>query len=204
MCKLVEKMLRPAVDRLPNGLYRCLRQTYLLVATIYCRHKYLKMGKHAFVGRGFRLSVWSRHCVHLGEKTHLAEGNMWTSNYGQITVGRECHFGLNNVIMGPVSMGDGSGTGPNVTVIGPRHAITGSANPEGKMTVIGRNVWISANCTIMFGVQIGDNAIVGPASLVINDIPANTYVLGNPARDFTKMVKFNQAITSRRSDSGGI
>ena len=47
---------------------------------------------------------------------------------------------------------------------------------------IGKNVWIGAQCMILKGVQIGDNAVVGAGSVVVHDVPANTLVAGNPAR----------------------
>ncbi|WP_442854348.1 DapH/DapD/GlmU-related protein [Arthrobacter sp. Soil782] len=48
--------------------------------------------------------------------------------------------------------------------------------------VIGRNVWIGSNATILPGVTIGDNAVVAAASVVTKDVPANTVVVGSPAR----------------------
>lgn len=48
--------------------------------------------------------------------------------------------------------------------------------------VIGRNVWIGANVTVLAGVSIGDNAVVAAASVVTKDVPENTVVVGSPAR----------------------
>ena len=48
--------------------------------------------------------------------------------------------------------------------------------------VLGENVWIGARATILKGVTIGDNAVVGTGSVVTKDVPANTVVAGNPAR----------------------
>lgn len=44
------------------------------------------------------------------------------------------------------------------------------------------NAWIGAASTILPGVTIGKNAIVGANSLVTKDVPANTIVAGSPAR----------------------
>ena len=44
------------------------------------------------------------------------------------------------------------------------------------------NVWIGGNSTILPGVTIGKNAIVGAGSVVTKDVPANTIVAGNPAQ----------------------
>ena len=48
--------------------------------------------------------------------------------------------------------------------------------------VIGRNVWIGANVTVLPGVTIGENAVVAAASVVTKDVPADTVVVGSPAR----------------------
>ena len=47
---------------------------------------------------------------------------------------------------------------------------------------IKKNVWIGANVTILPGVTIGENAIVGACSVVTKDIPDNAVAVGNPAR----------------------
>lgn len=48
--------------------------------------------------------------------------------------------------------------------------------------IIGKNVWLGDKVTILSGVHIGDNVIVGANSVVTNNIPANCVVAGAPAR----------------------
>lgn len=48
--------------------------------------------------------------------------------------------------------------------------------------VIGDNVVISANCTIVGDVKIGNNVIIGAGSVVVHDIPDNAVAVGNPAK----------------------
>ena len=47
---------------------------------------------------------------------------------------------------------------------------------------IGNNVWLADSVSVCKGVTIGDNCIVGTASVVTRDIPPNTIAAGNPAR----------------------
>lgn len=47
---------------------------------------------------------------------------------------------------------------------------------------IGSNVWIAPNCTILKGVTIGDNAVIGAGSVVTKDVQAFELVAGVPAR----------------------
>ena len=51
-------------------------------------------------------------------------------------------------------------------------------------THIGEGVVIGAGASIFPGKKIGSNSIVGMGSVVLNDVPANCTVLGNPARKF--------------------
>ena len=48
--------------------------------------------------------------------------------------------------------------------------------------VLGRNVWVGSNSTILQGVTIGDGAIIAAGAVVTKDVPANTVVGGVPAR----------------------
>jgi len=48
--------------------------------------------------------------------------------------------------------------------------------------VIGRNVWIAGQATILKGVTIGDDSVVGYGAIVASDVPAGVVVAGNPAR----------------------
>ncbi|MCR4590377.1 MAG: sugar O-acetyltransferase [Lachnospiraceae bacterium] len=47
---------------------------------------------------------------------------------------------------------------------------------------IGRNVWIGTHVSIMPGVTIGDNTVVGAGSVVTNDLPDNVVAFGVPCR----------------------
>lgn len=53
---------------------------------------------------------------------------------------------------------------------------------EIKPVRIGRHAWIGQNAFIMKGVTVGEGAIIGVNSVVVNDIPAFAIAMGNPAR----------------------
>jgi acetyltransferase-like isoleucine patch superfamily enzyme len=48
--------------------------------------------------------------------------------------------------------------------------------------VIGRNVWLASKVTVLKGVTIGDNAIVGAGAVVTKDLPENAIAVGVPAK----------------------
>ncbi len=85
---------------------------------------------------------------------------------------------------GGIEIGDGTMIGSNVTIVTLNH----DANPKKRKNAIpkpvkiGKNVWIGSDCTIIPGVKIGDNAIIGAGSVVVKNIPENTVAVGNPAK----------------------
>jgi acetyltransferase-like isoleucine patch superfamily enzyme len=56
-----------------------------------------------------------------------------------------------------------------------------SPQATGKPVVIGSGAWVRLGAVILPGVTIGRGSVVGANSLVKEDVPANTYVEGNPA-----------------------
>lgn len=85
---------------------------------------------------------------------------------------------------GGITIGDDAFIGPRVNLITENHGLS----PELRRTlvsnpiVIGNNVWIGAAATVLPGVTIGDNAVIGANSVVTRDVPPNTVVAGNPAK----------------------
>jgi len=104
-------------------------------------------------------------------------------------VGENGWFGLHNIVMGPVRIGDHFSSGPYVSILGPRHPYISEKDLVGEKTVIGNNVTIATGSIVLFGVRIGDNAVVSAGSVVNKDVPENAFVGGNPARDVTKIAQ---------------
>lgn len=57
-----------------------------------------------------------------------------------------------------------------------------SENDSLRDTVIGNDVWIGYDATIMPGVHIGDGAVIGAKAVVTKDVEPYSVVAGNPAR----------------------
>jgi NDP-sugar pyrophosphorylase family protein len=55
-------------------------------------------------------------------------------------------------------------------------------DPEPRPVHIGNNVWIGDHATVLKGVTIGDNSVVGAGAVVTQSVPANVVVAGNPAK----------------------
>lgn len=65
-------------------------------------------------------------------------------------------------------------------------------------TVVGNDVWIGQNVTVMPGVNIGDGAIIAANSVVTKDIPAYCVVGGNPCKIIKNALTMNSSRTCKR------
>lgn len=96
------------------------------------------------------------------------------------------NFNLTLVDDGEIFIGEHTMIGPNVTLVTTGHPIRPDLRERiaqfSEPIHIGRNVWIGANVTVLPGVTIGDNSVIGACSLVTRDIPANTVAVGTPCR----------------------
>lgn len=94
-----------------------------------------------------------------------------------------------------VTIGENCDFGPNVTIVTPLHPMISAERkellcPDGekrrlcyaKPVVIGNGCWLCANVTVLPGVTIGDNCVIGAGSVVTRSIPANSFAAGNPCR----------------------
>ncbi len=107
-----------------------------------------------------------------------------------VRVGKNCKISTHTFICEGVIIEDNVFVGHNVSFINDKHPR--ATNPDGSMqteadwkvvaTVVKRGASIGTSSTILCGVTIGENAIVGAGSVVTKDVPANTIVAGVPAK----------------------
>ena len=105
-------------------------------------------------------------------------------------IGIQCKISSHTFICEGVTIEDNVFVGHNVTFINdlyPRAtAADGRAKTEGDWvcipTVVKQGASIGSSATLLSGITVGENAIVGAGSVVTKDVPPNTIVAGNPAR----------------------
>lgn len=111
----------------------------------------------------------------------------FSSDFGKnITLGRRIFInsGCKFQDQGGIVIGDDCLIGHNVVIATLNHDVDPDrrADMRPAPVVIGRNVWIGANATILPGVRIGDDAVVAAAAVVTKDVPEGAIVVGSPAR----------------------
>jgi maltose O-acetyltransferase len=131
-----------------------------------------------------------------GEGTYI-QGPMYV-DYGRFTtIGKNFYANAHFTILDtcPVKIGDNVMCGPNVSLITAMHPLRYQQRnlrklPDGrfadyeygKPVTIGNNCWLATGVTICPGVTIGDGCVIGAGSVVTKDMPANSLVVGVPAR----------------------
>lgn len=72
--------------------------------------------------------------------------------------------------------------GPNVTFTNDRYPRSKQYPKEFQQTIIKKGASIGANATILGGITIGENALIGAGSVVTKNVPSNELWVGNPAK----------------------
>ncbi len=72
--------------------------------------------------------------------------------------------------------------GPNATFTNDRHPKSRNKDWQKEKILVKKGASIGANATILPGITIGENAVIGAGSVVTKDVPAKAVVYGNPAR----------------------
>lgn len=111
------------------------------------------------------------------------------------TIGKDCKISSHSFICEGVKIGNGVFIGHNVTFINDMYPR--AVNPDGSMqteadwqvveTIIEDQVSIGSSATILGGLRIGKNSIIGAGSVVTKNVPENTIVAGNPAKVIRKI-----------------
>jgi acetyltransferase-like isoleucine patch superfamily enzyme len=128
----------------------------------------LELGRWSWIGHGTKIRC-HEGTVSIGAKTVLGQ-ECTISAFQRVSIGRECVLA------------------DRVMLIDFDHGMVEVERPIRLQGIykrdvhVGNNVWIGYGASILRGVTIGDNAVVGTSAVVTNDVPANAVVAGVPAR----------------------
>lgn len=134
--------------------------------------------KYNIIGRQQKTTFWVEGKLVIGDHVGMSSTTIICNH--EIEIGNNVIMGGNTVIYDT----DFHSLNPNVRLEKSRDKIDAK---WGKV-IISDNVFIGAHSTILKGVIIGKNSIIGACSVVAKDIPCNEIWAGNPAKFISKVV----------------
>ena len=157
-------------------------KTYLRLTNPSCTINAARLSRNVRFDKGVRLGHGAVVMAdHIGKHTYVNDYCLIDKNVKRI--GAFCSIAYNARI--------GLGTHPLDRVsthafqYDPKYGFvtgTGHWNAGDQDTIIGNDVWVGANATILAGVTIGDGAVIGAHSLVNEDVEPYSVVVGTPAK----------------------
>lgn len=157
------------------------------------------IGSDVTLGRNVRLRAFvNLYGCTIGDDVRI--GTFVEIQKGAV-IGNGCKISSHSFICEGVTLEDEVFVGHNVTFINDR--FPRATNDEGLLKADGewicesilvkRGASIGSGCTILCGVTIGENAIIGAGSVVTKDVPPRAIVAGNPARLIRTLAKSTNA-----------
>jgi acetyltransferase-like isoleucine patch superfamily enzyme len=150
------------------------------------RHPNLPRG-YFFLDRGADVQIRRTAQIRVGHGVRISR-DFTAFLQGRVLIGNNVFFNGNCHLAAHlgVTVGDNCLFGERVSIHDANHALAPVDQPaasrefEAEEIIRGTKVWVSANVTILPGVHIGDNAVIGANAVVTHDIPANCVADGIP------------------------
>lgn len=173
------------------------QSVYYKISTIYgrifVRLKGIALGKGVvFRGNTYftratlgDISIGSNCTFNSASKSNLIGINrpcIITANpNSKIIIGNNC--GFSGVVIGcfsKIEIEDNVRVGANVTITDGDWHLNDYRSSKPRPILIKNNVWLGVNVTVLKGVTIGENSVIGANSVVTKDVPSNVIAAGNP------------------------
>ena len=175
--------------------------------TLWLRNFLGELGENSYIGYPCSLQGGASDRIIIGNNTCIQSNSILSCTAERdgclynptLKIGDNCTIGEYNhfTACGKIQIGDGLLTGRNVLISDNSHGGLSSEEAEippvkrkllskGEIK-IGNNVWLGDRVTVLSGVTIGDNVIVGVGSVVLTDIPSNSIAVGAPAKVVKKL-----------------
>ncbi|MCQ2336026.1 MAG: N-acetyltransferase [Paludibacteraceae bacterium] len=133
-------------------------------------------------------NVW-QYCVILPNATIGENCNICSHCLieNEAKIGNNCTIKCGVQLWDGITLEDNVFVGANVTFTNDRYPKSKNSNWQLEKTLVKNGASIGAGSTILCGVTIGENAMIGAGSVVTKNIPANELWVGNPAKFLKKL-----------------
>lgn len=165
---------------------------YFILRIVY-RNKF-QCPSLSMIGKNCGVHIFKQGRISCKGRIILDDDSMLFSK-GELTIGKR--FGMNKysriVAHEKIEIGDQVTIGQMVSILDHDHhyaLVDEKMNLEGYTTApvkIGNNIWIGDKCTILKGITIGDNVIIGANTLVNKDVPSGVVIGGVPFKILKKL-----------------
>lgn len=160
----------------------------------FFQHESAIIDSGATIGADTRIWHFSHVCADavIGRACSLGQ-NVFVAN--RVKIGNNVKIQNNVSVYDDVTLEDDVFCGPSMVftnVYNPRSSV--SRKDEYKPTLVKRGATLGANCTIVCGITIGENAFIGAGTVVNRDVPAYALMVGVPARQIGWMSSYGERL----------
>jgi len=176
-----------------SWLYKVFSVCRFIVTKIYYRGKF-QCPSLSMIGKNCGIHILQDGKIICKERV-IIDDNVMLFAKGELHIGKR--FGINQysriVAHEKIEIGDHVTIGQMVSILDHDHKYEKKQEQltlEGYVTSpikLGNNIWIGDKCTILKGVTIGDNVVIGAHTLVYKDVPSNVVIGGNPFKILKKI-----------------
>ncbi len=156
----------------------------------------------SFIDEGVKIGkntkIW--HFSHVQTGANIGEGCSIGQNVNianNVIIGNNVKIQNNVSVYEGVHLEDYVFCGPSMVFTNvklPRSEFPQRGSIHYSKTLVKRSVTIGANATILCGITIGEYALIGAGSVVTNDVPSYSLVIGNPGKVVGKVNKYGEKI----------
>jgi acetyltransferase-like isoleucine patch superfamily enzyme len=149
----------------------------------------VRVGRGVSLGRNVDIRIVTGGSLTIGAGT-IVEAQCTLVAEGELVIGENSFIGFGAIVVAAksVRIGKDALIAAYTTIRDQDHRFDDPSKPyrlqglASSPVVIGDNVWLGTKTTVLKGVRIGDNSIVGANSVVTSNVPEDPIVAGGPAR----------------------
>ena len=149
----------------------------------------VKIGKQVYIGDQVSLIVEKGAALHIADHSFIGESCYIKCFGGQIEIGRDVSINSKSFIngCGGVTIGDNTRIGTQSIIIASNHKfddpnvlVKDAITKQGVQ--LGENIWLGARVTVLDGIQIANDTVIGACSLVTKPLTESGVYVGVPAK----------------------